>query len=101
MTTKSHRMIDNLKAATEDLLSEEHLTAISGDGTEGNQGIEANNRLIWGQVFLWPEADGDWRTLWNDSQVFESIENYQAYKEAFTAYKNVKDQTIYLGGNHE
>jgi alcohol dehydrogenase (NADP+) len=101
MTTKSHRMIDNLKAATEDLLSEEHLTAISGDGTEGNQGIEANNRLIWGQVFLWPEADGDWRTLWNDSQVFESKENYQAYKEAFTAYKNVKDQTIYLGGNHE
>ena len=80
MSTNTERMHDNLLAAAEDILSEEQLLRISGDGTEERPGIEANNRLIWGQVFLWPEADGDWRVLWDDSQVFESRDDYAAFK---------------------
>lgn len=74
MSTNAERMRDNLLAATEDLLTPEQLLRISG--------IEANNRLIWGQVFLWPEADGDWRVLWDDSQVFETRKDYAAFKAA-------------------
>lgn len=95
MTTKSKRMIDNLKAATEDILTPDHLLAISGDGSEEHMGIEANNRLIWGQVFLWPEAAGDWRVLWDDSQVFKTRQDYQDFKQAFNAYDNVKNMTTY------
>jgi hypothetical protein len=53
---------------------------ISGDSSAEHPGIEANNRLIWGQVFLWPEANGDWRVLWDDSQVFESQDDYARFK---------------------
>lgn len=80
MTTNSERMSENLKAATEDILTPEQMLRISGDGSAEHPGIEANNRLIWGQVFLWPEADGDWRVLWDDSQVFESREDYARFK---------------------
>lgn len=100
MTTKSHRMVENLKAACEDILSQDQLLAISGDGSEDHPGIEANNRLIWGQVFLWPEADGDWRVLWDDSQVFETKEAYQKFKAAFETYKATKDETTYGDSNH-
>ena len=93
MTTKSSRMRENLLAATEDLLSDEQLLRISGDGTEENPGIDANNRLIWGQVFLWPEANGDWRVLWDDSQVFETRDNYKRFKEAFNAFDVVRNET--------
>ena len=55
--TRSDWIIENLKAATGDLLTPEQMLRISGDGTAENPGIDANNRLIWGQVFLWPEAD--------------------------------------------
>ena len=58
-------------------------------------GIDANNRLIWGQVFLWPEADGDWRVLWNDSQVFETRAAYQRFKTAWEAYRKVWSETTY------
>jgi alcohol dehydrogenase (NADP+) len=46
----------NLKAATTEPLTEEEMQAIAG--------IDRNNRLIKGQVFLW-EAAKDWRDLWD------------------------------------
>jgi hypothetical protein len=90
-------MADNLKAATDDILTEDHLVAISGDGTEVHPGIDTNNRLIWGQVFLWPEADGDWRILWDDSQVFETVEGYQKFKASWEAHKKVQLETTFRG----
>lgn len=95
MATRSDWMLDNLKCGAEDLLSPEQLLRISGDGTTENPGIDANNRLIWGQVFLWPEAEGDWRVLWNDTQVFETRDGYQEFKEAYQAYSEVKARTTY------
>jgi diketogulonate reductase-like aldo/keto reductase len=93
MATRSDWIAENLKVATEDLLTSEQLFRISGDGTEANSGIDANNRLIWGQVFLWPEADGDWRVLWNDSQVFGTRNQYKKFKVAWQAYQKVKQET--------
>ena len=95
MTTHSAYMLDNLKAAAEDLLSAEQMLRITGDGTPAHPGIDANNRLIWGQVFLWPEADGDWRVLWNDSQVFETRANYATFKAAWEAYHKVQQATTF------
>ena len=89
MATRSDWIVQNLTAACEDLLSPEQVSRISGDGTPENPGIDANNRLIWGQVFLWPEADGDWRILWDDSQVFETREAYARFKEAWNAFHAV------------
>lgn len=82
MATASVRIAENLHAASEELLSPEQLLRISGDGTDQHPGIDANNRLIWGQVFLWPEADGDWRVLWDDSQVFETRADYARFKKS-------------------
>jgi hypothetical protein len=93
MATRSDWMLDNLKAAAEDLLSPEQLLRICGDDTPEHPGIDANNRLIWGQVFLWPEADGDWRILWNDSQVFETRENYKKFKISWEAHHQVQKAT--------
>ena len=90
MATRSDWIRDNLACATEDLLSPGQLLRISGDGTPEHPGIDANNRLIWGQVFLWPEADGDWRVLWNDSQVFETHEAYDRFKAAYQAFDEVR-----------
>ncbi|MEI7946981.1 MAG: aldo/keto reductase [bacterium] len=95
MATRSDWMLDNLKAAAEDLLSADQMLRISGDGTPAHPGIDANNRLIWGQVFLWPEADGDWRVLWNDSQVFETKANYATFKAAWEAYHKVQQATTF------
>jgi diketogulonate reductase-like aldo/keto reductase len=97
MATRSDWIAENLKAAVEDLLSPEQLLRICGDGTEDNPGIDANNRLIWGQVFLWPEADGDWRILWDDSQVFKTREGYMKFKAAFNEYDKVKKETTFRG----
>jgi alcohol dehydrogenase (NADP+) len=93
MATRSDWMLDNLKAAAENLLSPEQLLRISGDDTPEHPGIDANNRLIWGQVFLWPEADGDWRILWNDSQVFETRANYAKFKASWEAHHQVQKAT--------
>jgi alcohol dehydrogenase (NADP+) len=93
MATHSWQMRENLLAATDDLLSPGQMRRISGDDTTENPGIDANNRLIWGQVFLWPEADGDWRVLWNDSQVFETRAGYARFKQAFAAFDTVRRQT--------
>jgi len=97
MATRSDWMKDNLNVATEDLLSQEQLIRISGDDTDENPGIDANNRLIWGQVFLWPEADGDWRILWDDSQVFETREGYRKFKAAWEQYHKVMQETTWQG----
>ena len=48
--------LSNLKAATVDPLTEEEMQEIAG--------INKNNRLIKGQVFLWEHAK-DWRELWD------------------------------------
>ena len=97
MATRSDWIVENLRVATEDLLSPEQLLRICGDDTRKNPGIDANNRLIWGQVFLWPEAEGDWRLLWDDSQVFETREGYQTFKSAWNEYDNVKRATTVQG----
>lgn len=93
MATRSDWIRDNLSCAVGDLLTPEQLLRISGDGTPEHPGIDANNRLIWGQVFLWPEADGDWRVLWNDSQVFETRKDYARFKAAFKAFEEVRRAT--------
>ena len=93
MTTRSERMRDNLLAATGDLLSAEQMLRIDGDGTDAHPGIDANNRLIRGQVFLWPEAAGDWRVLWDDSQVFETRADYARFKCAFDTFDAVRRAT--------
>lgn len=95
MATRSDWIAENLKAAVDDLLSPEQLLRISGDDTEENPGIDANNRLIWGQVFLWPEADGDWRILWDDSQVFETRDGYQKFKASWEAHNKVHLETTF------
>jgi alcohol dehydrogenase (NADP+) len=95
MATRSDWMVENLRVSTEDLLSPEQLLRISGDDTPENPGIDANNRLIWGQVFLWPEADGDWRLLWDDSQVFETREGYQKFKQSWNAHNQVQLETTF------
>jgi diketogulonate reductase-like aldo/keto reductase len=97
MATRSDWIAENLKAAVEDLLSDEQLLRICGDDTEANPGIDANNRLIWGQVFLWPEADGDWRILWDDSQVFKTRDGYKKFKSAFNEYDKIKKETTFRG----
>lgn len=95
MATRSDWMVENLRVSTEDLLSAEQLLRIAGDDTPENPGIDANNRLIWGQVFLWPEADGDWRLLWDDSQVFETREGYQKFKQSWNAHHQVQLETTF------
>lgn len=93
MTTKPERMAENLLPATKDLLTDEQMLRISGDGTPEHPGIDANNRLIWGQVFLWPEADGDWRILWNDSQVFRTRAEYARFKASWERHHKVWEET--------
>ena len=93
MATRTDWILDNLKATAGNLLSPEQLRRISGDGTPACPGIDANNRLIWGQVFLWPEADGDWRVLWNDSQVFETLDNYRRFKVSWEAHRRIQMET--------
>ena len=93
MATRSDWIRENLLVSTKDFLTEEQMLRISGDGTDENPGIDANNRLIWGQVFLWPEALGDWRILWDDSQVFETREGYAKFKKSFAEHYKVWDET--------
>lgn len=55
-SVKRKNYLSNLKAVTEDPLSEDDMGLISG--------IDRNCRLIKGQVFLWPGARG-WEDLWD------------------------------------
>ena len=95
MSTNPEGIRDNLVVSTKDFLLNEQLLRISGDGTPENPGIDANNRLIWGQGFLWPEADGDWRQLWNDKQLFLPREGYQKYKASWEVSHQVQLETTY------
>ena len=49
--------VSNLKAMTEDPLTEEEMKTI--------ETLERNNRLVKGQVFLWEGAKG-WHDLWDE-----------------------------------
>lgn len=93
MSTRTDWIVDNLSAATQDFLTPDQMLAISGDDTLEHPGIDANNRLIWGQVFLWTEALGDWRVLWNDSQVFETRAGYEKFKKSFSDHYQVWKET--------
>jgi len=97
MATRSDWIAENLRVATEDLLTPEQLLRISGDDTPENPGIDANNRLIRGQVFLWPEADGEWRLLWDDSQVFETRDGYKKFKASWESHHKVQLETTFRG----
>jgi diketogulonate reductase-like aldo/keto reductase len=97
MSTSPERIHSNLQCAIHDYLSPEHLTRISGSGQPGDEGIDANNRLIWGQVFLWEEAGDDWRVLWNDSQVFTTRADYARFKASWQAHHRVQLETTYQG----
>ena len=52
--------VSNLKAMTEDPLTEEEMKTI--------ETLERNNRLVKGQVFLW-EGAKDWHDLWDEDGV--------------------------------
>lgn len=96
MAERSEWIKSNLEAATKNSLSQAQFEAIDGDGTDENPGINANNRLIWGQVFLWPEAHllGHPRyVLWNDTQIFETRNDYQKFKKAVKSFYNVWKET--------
>ena len=55
-SVKEKNYTANLKCVTEDPLTSEEMEVI--------RGLERDNRLVKGQVFLWPGA-GDWRDLWD------------------------------------
>ena len=59
-----------------------------------NPSIDANNRLILGQVFLWLEAETNWCMVWDDSQIFETKEDYTRFKIIWEKYKKEKEQII-------
>lgn len=96
MAERSEWIKSNLETATNDLLSKEQFEAIDGDGSEENPGINSNNRLIWGQVFLWPEArvlEHPRYVLWDDKQIFETRHDYQSFKKAFNDFYDVWQRT--------
>lgn len=96
MAERSEWIKSNLGAATKNVLSKEQFEAIDGDETEENPGINANNRLIWGQVFFWPEArvlGHDRDVLWNDNQVFENRADYDRFRKAVGAFYQVWKNT--------
>ncbi len=55
-SVKESQYISNLRCSTEDLLTEDEMRVIEKS--------DKNCRLIKGQVFLWPGADG-WEDLWD------------------------------------
>jgi len=56
-SVREQEYMANLKCLTEDLLTEEEMEIIAG--------LERNNRLVKGQVFLW-EGAKDWHDLWDE-----------------------------------
>lgn len=92
MAERSDWIKSNLLTSTKNALSKKHFEAINGDGTEENPGINSNNRLIWGQVFFWPEAkvlghESD--VLWNDTQIFETRTDYERFRKAVGTFYTV------------
>ena len=98
MAEKSEWIKSNLETSLKNVLSDDEMKAIEGDGTLEDPGIEANNRLIWGQVFFWPEARllGHPRdVLWNDKQIFETRSDYDKFSKAATSFQKVWKETAY------
>ena len=62
-----HNYVSNLKAMTEDPLTEEEMAKIAT--------LEKGNRLVKGQVFLWHGAK-DWHDLWDeDGEIVNIVKN--------------------------
>jgi alcohol dehydrogenase (NADP+) len=104
MAERSDWIKNNLEVATKNALSTDQMTAIEGDGTDELPGINTNNRLIWGQVFFWPEAGvfgHDRDVLWNDTQIFETKADYSRFSKAVGEfYKVWKDTAVDLTINY-
>lgn len=98
MAERSDWIKSNLLCATQNVLSKEQFQLIDGNNTGENPGIDTNNRLIWGQVFLWPEAKylGHPRyLLWDDHQIFETKSDYDEFRKAFKDFYKVWKSTAY------
>jgi alcohol dehydrogenase (NADP+) len=96
MAERSEWIKNNLEAATRNTLSDGQMLAIEGDGTDEHPGINTNNRLIWGQVFFWPEArvlGHDRDVLWNDTQNFETKADYARFSKAVDEFYRVWKET--------
>lgn len=52
-----HNYVSNLEASFTEPLTQDEMKIIAG--------LEKNNRLVKGQVFLWPSAN-DWHDLWDE-----------------------------------
>lgn len=59
-SVKEKNYVANMKAILEDPLTDEEMEIIKG--------LEKNNRLVKGQVFLW-EGANDWHDLWDEDGV--------------------------------
>ena len=53
-----------------------------------NPSIDANNRLIL-------EVETNWCMVWDDSQIFETKEDYTRFKIIWEKYKKEKEQITY------
>jgi len=96
MAERSEWIKSNLAAATKNALSQIQFEAINGDETPENPGINTNNRLIWGQVFFWPEArlfGHDRDALWNDTQIFETSADYYRFSKAAWEFHQIWKET--------
>ena len=92
MAERSEWIKSNLSASTKNVLTQKQFETINGDGTPDNPGINTNNRLIWGQVFFWPEArlyGHDRDALWNDTQIFETWNDYEKFSKAAAEFKKI------------
>ena len=105
MAERSDWIRSNLHSSLKNRLSSEQMIAIEGDGTDENIGIDANNRLIWGQVFFWPEArilGHDRDALWNDTQIFETRSDYNKFRKAVGEFYQIWKETAFdLPKNYE
>lgn len=96
MAERSEWIKSNLESAILNVLNQEQFESIDGDETFENPGINTNNRLIWGQVFFWPEAQilgHDRDVLWNDTQIFETKTDYDRFKKAVSEFHKVWQET--------
>ena len=96
MAERSEWIKSNLACATKEALSNNQYIKINGDGSDENLGINTNNRLIWGQVFFWPEArlfGHDRDMLWNDVQIFETELDYHKFSQAAVKFYEIWKET--------
>ena len=96
MAERSEWIKSYLACATKEALSNNQYIKINGDGSDENLGINTNNRLIWGQVFFWPEArllGHDRDLLWNDVQIFETELDYHKFSQAAVKFYEIWKET--------